>query len=129
MAEDRARRVARILEVQKQLYAREEWRLTELQRRLGDLDRDQRELIGALNEDAALQGLFLDAMARRLRSLADEWARVEREREAQAHAVRSAGARVGTAQRLFDRVTREAARAREQHALAETLDRLPILPG
>jgi hypothetical protein len=100
MAQHRAARAQRILDVQKQLYQIEEWKLAQLQHRLADLEREQHELIGALNTDAALQGLFIDAMARRLRSLADAAARFERDRAAQALRVQQAGARVALAGRL-----------------------------
>jgi hypothetical protein len=76
-----ARKVHRILAVQQQLYRIEEWKLADLERTLERLEVSQREVIGALNEDDALQGLFLDAMARRLRSLGEEASRVGQQRE------------------------------------------------
>lgn len=124
MAEDRTARAQRVLAVQKQLYRMEEWKLAELQRQLADLEREQHELIGTLNTDAALQGLFIDAMARRLRSLSDAAGRVERERAAQAQIMREAGARVGIARRLSDRLDRQAARDEEKKDLGETIERL-----
>ena len=76
-----ARKIHRILAVQQQLYRIEEWKLADLERTLERLEVSQREVIGALNEDDALQGLFIDAMARRLRSLGEEASRVGQERD------------------------------------------------
>ena len=64
-----ARKIHRILAVQQQLYRIEEWKLADLERTLERLEASQQDLIRALNEDDALQGLFIDATARRLRSL------------------------------------------------------------
>ena len=46
--------------------------MADLERRLADLDAMQVELIGALNDTNALHGLFIDATARRLSSIAEE---------------------------------------------------------
>ena len=43
-----------------------EWKLAELDREKAELAAGQEQLVGALNDDSALQGLFVEAMARRL---------------------------------------------------------------
>src|SRR5262245_2654453 len=118
-----ARKIHRILAVQQQLYGIEEWKLAELERTLEQLEVAQREVIGALNEEAALQGLFLEAMARRLRSLGEEAARVGRERDAQSARVVEHGARKVCAERLAEAVDRQLTRAADKAQLLDVIER------
>ena len=67
----REQRTRRVLALQVQLHRVEHWKLLDLQRRGAELDAQRRELIAALNDSDALQGLFLDATARRL--MARDW--------------------------------------------------------
>ena len=120
---ERAHKAHRILDVQLQLHRIEEWRMSELQRRLDGLEAEQRSLIGALNDDDALQGLFLDAMARRLRALAEETTRVGREREAQAARLADHAGRVASARRLCAGLDREVAQASEKVQLLDSIER------
>jgi len=120
---ERAQKAHRVLDVQRQLHRIEEWRMSDLQRRLDELEGEQQSLIRALNDDAALQGLFIDTMARRLRSLAEETTRVGRERDAQAARLAEHAARVACAERLCATLDWEAVRAGEKARLLDSIER------
>lgn len=97
--------------------------MADLQRRLAEVEASQRDLIAALNGDDALQGLFIDAMARRLRALTDEHARIDGERDVQAARIAEHAARVACAERLSATLGRQAARVEEAVQLADSLER------
>jgi hypothetical protein len=118
-----ARKIHRILAVQQQLYRIEEWKLADLERTLERLEVSQREVIGALNEDDALQGLFLDAMARRLRSLGEEASRVGQQRDEQSARLLEHGARKVCAERLAETLDRQLARAADKTQLLDVIER------
>jgi hypothetical protein len=120
----RARKANRILGVQRQLQRIEEYRLAELRGRLEQLDTDQRELIAALNEDDALQGLFIDGTARRLKSLSEAASKTAEETEAQAARLLEQSGRLVCAERLAEAADRDALRAGERRALTEAIERL-----
>jgi len=120
----RAERTHRMLALQEQLHRVERWKLLNLQRRGAELDALRRELIAALNDSDALQGLFLDATARRLTSIAQEADAVGREEQMQAVRVGEHAARVACAERLAETVDRQAARESEKQALLDVIDRL-----
>lgn len=113
-----------MLALQEQLHRVERWKLLGLQRRAAELDAQQRELIAALNDSEALQGLFLDARARRLMSIAQEADKIGREERMQAARVGEHAMRLACAERLSATLDREAARISEQQALSEVIDRL-----
>lgn len=113
----------RILGVQQQLHRIEEWRLADLERTLRDLAAAEQDLIRALNEDDALQGLFIDATARRLASIAEEAARVGKERTAQEQRLLEEAARKGLAERLAQAADREVAQAADRRALIDAIER------
>lgn len=118
-----ARKIHRILGVQQQLHRIEEWRLADLDRTLSHLAASEQDLIRALNEDDALQGLFIDATARRLTSLSGEAARVNEEKAAQAQRLMEHAARKACAERLAAVVDREVARTADQRQLLEAIER------
>jgi hypothetical protein len=120
----RAQRTRRVLALQEQLHRVEHWKLLDLQRRIAELDSQRRELIAALNDSDALQGLFLDATARRLMSIAREADEVGREERQQIARVGEHAVRVACAERLSEAVAGQAARADEKQALREVIDRL-----
>lgn len=121
--QERAQKVKRMLAVQQQLTRIEEWKLADLERTLEGLEASQRELIGALNEDDALQGLFIDALARRLRSLSEEALRVGEERQAQSARLLEHGARRVCAERLAEAVALQVARAADKKQLLDIIER------
>ena len=118
-----SRKIHRILSVQQQLYRIEEWKLADLERTLERLEASQQDVIRALNEDDALQGLFIDAMARRLRSLGEEASRVGQDRDAQSARLLEHGARKICAERLTEAVDREVVRAADKKQLLDTIER------
>jgi uncharacterized coiled-coil protein SlyX len=117
-----ARRVHRILAVQQHLHRIEEWKLSDLQRKLEELQTLQESLIRALNEDHALQGLFIDCMARRLRVLADEAALVGRQRQVQTVQLLEQAARKACAERLAGAADREMERAAAKKELLDVIE-------
>ncbi|HEY5829295.1 MAG: hypothetical protein ACAH24_09575 [Hyphomicrobiaceae bacterium] len=116
-------KIHRILDVQQQLHRIEEWRLADLDRTLLALAASEQELIRALNEDDALQGLFIDAMARRLASIAEQAARVGEEKTAQEQRLLEHAARKLCAERLAQAVDREVAQAADKRTLLDAIER------
>jgi hypothetical protein len=119
-----ARKMHRILAVQQQLHRIAQWRLTDLHGRLEQLAADEKELIAALNEDDALQGLFIDGMARRLQSLSEAASRTAEETEAQSVRLLEQAGRLICAERTAAAADRATRRANERSDLLETIDRL-----
>jgi hypothetical protein len=117
-------RARRLLALQEQLHRVEHWKLLNLQRRGAELAAEREALIAALNDDDALQGLFLAARARRLTSLAQEADSVTRATEAQGVVVGEQATRVACAERHRDAVEVEARRQGERQALGEVIDTL-----
>lgn len=120
----RAHRTHRLRALQEQLLRIERWKLAELQRRGAELDTERRELIAALNESDALQGLFLDATARRLKSIAQQIDEASRREQAQFARVRDHATRVACAERLSETADREAARESEKRSQLDVIERL-----
>jgi hypothetical protein len=120
----RVQRTRRVLALQEQLHRIERWKLLALQRRVAELDAQRRELIAALNDSDALQGLFLDAAARRLMKIAQEADDVGREEQLQIARVVAHATRLACAERLSEAVVRQTVRAGEKQALHEVIDRL-----
>lgn len=113
---------ARILSVQQQLRKVEESKLGELQRQLQSLKDEQVSLVSAMNDDGALQSLFLDAMARRLKVLAENEIRTEALVAHQAVAVRIEATKEKAAERLAKRRAHEEHLKDQQKELNEILE-------
>lgn len=124
MAGESVARLGRILKVQRQLHRAEEWRLAEIEQQIVSLETEQRDLVDALNAESGLEGLFLDATARRIRSLADAARLAEVDRAAQAVRVLETGARLKAAERLMQRAEANARREEEAKDLREIMERL-----
>lgn len=123
-ARDRAERVRRIVKVQEQLHRAEKQRLAEVQDLHARLKQDEGDLIGLLNAEDGLAGLFLDATVNRLRSTAEHLIQADLQRQAQAQKVIETGSRLKAAERLLDEADRDARREQEQQQLAEATERL-----
>jgi hypothetical protein len=117
-------RARRILALQEQLHRIERWKLLELQGRLAELDTLRQDLIAALNHDDALQGLFLDATARRLTSIAREADEIGQQEQLQSVQVAEQAIRLVCAERLHEAARDDAQRAGERQALLDVIDRL-----
>lgn len=123
---DRARlkKIERILSVQEKLHRMAEWNLARTEREKSDLQKTEVEIVSALNEDAALQGLFVDAMAKRLKKLAVEAERVERRREEEARILREEGLRLKRTERMTGRLRREVRDGEGKRGFADLVDTL-----
>jgi hypothetical protein len=108
--------------VQQQLHRVEEWKLADLKRRLERLQASERELISALNDDSVLQGLFIDAMARRLRGLSEETARVKGEMDVQSARLLEQAARKVCAERLAMAVDRQVLRSNDKNLVLDAIE-------
>jgi len=119
---ERGRRAERIVAVHRQMHRAETWKLAELQRRLAEIEASKIALIGALNSDEALHGLFIDAMARRLRFLSEEAARIAGERDLQSRRVVERLRHVRLAERLSSILDTQEQRVEIGKELAETIE-------
>lgn len=113
---------ARILSVQRQLRKIEEAKLGELQRKLQSIKDEQVALVAAMNDDGALQNLFLDTMALRLKTLAEHERRAEVLVNRQAIAVRDEAGKEKAAERLAKRRAQEEKAAEAQKDLDSILE-------
>ena len=123
---DRTVKVRRVLRVQERMTELEEWKLAQFERRLADGETLRGALSSALSTDHPLHGLFIDVIARRLRSLAEEMARVQGEKVRQSAKVRAETAKLRVAERLLARAAADAA---NQQAKKELLDLIDDLAG
>lgn len=112
----------RLLSVQRQMRRIEEAKLAELQSRLADIRGEQVSLVAAMNDDGALQGLFLDTMARRLKALAEQEDKVEVLVNRQALAVRAEATKEKAAEKLAERRGAEARTLEAQKELDDILE-------
>jgi hypothetical protein len=122
------KRTERLAAVQKQMSRVEEWRRLGLAHRQRDLERERIEIVAALNDDGALQGLFVDSMARRLTRLGAEQQRVASAHDVQERVVREQTVREKCAERLLDRQLDAAAREEEKRALDQIVDQVAARP-
>ncbi|MDO9382618.1 MAG: hypothetical protein Q7T86_07105 [Hyphomicrobiaceae bacterium] len=123
MARD-AKGSARILSVQQQLRKIEEAKLGELQRKLQGIKDEQVALVSAMNDDGALQNLFLGTMALRLKTLAEHEKRADIAVNWQSVAVREEATKEKTAERLAKRRADEEQAKQTQKELDDILELL-----
>lgn len=119
--QDRAAKSKRVLAAQQQLHRVEQWKLADLQGRLADLNAAQIDTISALN-GSELHGLFIEATARRLRSLAEEAQRVTLDKDKQSIKTSEHAGRVRAAERLAHALQIELDREIERKELMEIID-------
>jgi hypothetical protein len=124
MIEARMQKARRLLEVQKGLQRLEEAKIAGLRSRQAEVAVLQEELIGALNKDDGLQGLFVVAIVRRLKSLGEEATRLAEELERRSAVLRTHAGRAKWAERRSRVYEQELARARAQKELLELLERI-----
>ncbi len=118
----KAEKAARILAAQEQLHRIEQWKMSDIERRLADLEAMQVELISALNDTNALHGLFIDTTARRLSSIAEEAERVGREKAVQALKVKEHATRVKICERIAVERAQEFEREKEGKELLDIVE-------
>lgn len=119
---DRARTLRRIAELQRQMYRIEEWRLIHARARETQLRDAATAVIEALNDDAALQGLFLPEMARRLGRLDAERGQVQAEETRLKAAALDRARRREVAETMLKTAEREAEAARRKAEFDEILE-------
>jgi hypothetical protein len=119
--QDRAAKSKRVLAAQQQLHRVEQWKLADLQGRLAELNAAQIDTISALN-GSELHGLFIEATARRLRSLAEEAQRVMLDKDKQSIKTSEHAGRVRAAERLAHALQIELDREIERKELMEIID-------
>jgi len=120
----RLKKIERILAVQKRLHQLAEWRLAELDREKAELIDGQKALVAALNHDAQLQGLFVEAMARRLSALARETDRVNQARNAQFRRLVEEGLRLKRTERMTAGVRRDYRTSQSKQGFENLLETL-----
>ncbi len=103
----RLKKTERILEVQEKLHRLAEWKLARIEEEQAELKSDQRSLVEALNENEALHGLFIEAMAKRLAALARETDRVNRTHDEQTKRLFAEALRLGRTERMTERLRRQ----------------------
>lgn len=128
MTRARLYKTRRLLAVQREMQRLEEVRVAGLSRQQAELAAEQEELVAALNADEALQGLFIGAMARRLKSLNEAEMRIEKELEQRRAVLRVQAGRTKYAERKAVASEEQDARARAQKELLEVIERA-VRPG
>jgi hypothetical protein len=118
----RADKARRILAAEAQLYRIEQLKMAALERRAAELETTQVELIAALNDSDALQGLFIDTTARRLSSISEEAERVRRDKAAQGLILKEHATRVKMSERLFREHAKEFEREKEGKELLDVVE-------
>jgi uncharacterized protein YigA (DUF484 family) len=103
----RLKKIERILAVQEKLHRLAEWKLARIDEERAELKSDQQSLVEALNENEALQSLFIDAMAKRLATLARETDRVNRTHDEQTKRLFAEALRLGRTERMTEKLRRQ----------------------
>ena len=119
---DRLKKIERIRAVQEKMHRVAEARLAALNREQQENAADQETLVGALNRDDPLHGAFVDAMARRLATLAREAAKIQAAREAQNRALTEAGLKLRRTEKMNDRVRRQVRAEMGKRTFTDLLD-------
>jgi len=123
----RLKKIERIRTVQERLHQLAEWKLGELDREKAELASGQKALIEALNQDEHLQGLFVEAMARRLNALARETDRVNLARAAQNRRLVEEGLRLKRTERMSAAARRQYLETLKKHGFEDLLETLAAI--
>ena len=102
----RLKKIERILAVQQKLHQLAGWKLARIDEERAGLKSDEQALVEALNGYESLQGLFVEAMARRLAVLGRETDRVNREHDEQTRQLFGEALRLGRTERMTGRLRR-----------------------
>jgi hypothetical protein len=121
---DRLTKMERILAVQKRLHQMTEAEIGRLDRVRAELQAGQESLVEALNGDTAFHGLFVDAMARRLATLAKEQEAIGATRDAQAEILKAQALSAKRTERMTDGVRRAAREDERRKGFRDLLDLL-----
>lgn len=119
----RVKSAERILAVQRQLQRQEERKLAQIQRREAGVRADQEQILQSLNEKDVLHGMFVFAMAKRLRSLDEQAAKLEREKADAARRLMLQSRRRKRAETLFEEVAEAWRKEKDRRELLDTVER------
>ena len=120
--DERCLKARRLRAIQQQLCQIEQWKLADLQRQVAELECLQQDLLAALSDADALQDLFLDARARRLRRLREQITQVSSQQQLQARQLLQQSSRARMAASLSRRAEQDASRAAERQDLHRLID-------
>ena len=120
--DERCQKARRLRAIQQQLCQIEQWKLADLQRQVAELECLQQDLLAALSDADALQDLFLDARARRLRRLAEQLTQVSSQQQLQTHQLLQQSSRARMAASLSQRAEQDASRAAERQDLYRLIE-------
>lgn len=120
--DERCLKARRLRAIQQQLCQIEQWKLADLERQVAELECLQQDLLAALSDAAALQDLFHDARARRLRRLSEQITQVSSQQQLQARQLLQQSSRARMAANLSRRAEQDASRAAERQDLHRLID-------
>lgn len=118
----RLRSARRILAVQRQLQRQEERKLADIQQREASARTDQREILQSLNEREVLHGLFVFAMAKRLRALDEQAVKLDREKGVVARRLMEQARKRKRAETLFESISEAWSRETEKRELFDMIE-------
>ncbi len=121
---NRLKKVERVLAVQEQLHRLAQWKMAALDREKAENASGQAGLLSALNDDSQLQGLFIEAMTRRLKALARDAERLERARRVVEAQLSEQALQLKRTERMTDRVRREDQLGRDKRLFQDLLETL-----
>ena len=121
---NRLKKIERVLAVQEQLHRLAQWKMASLDREKAENASGQAGLLSALNDDGQLQGLFIEAMTRRLKALSREAERLERARRVVEEQLSEQALKLKRTERMTDRVRREHQAGRDKRLFQDLLETL-----
>ena len=121
---ERRDKIRRIKRLQADLHRLAEWRLAKLAQQERSLAEQQEAMLVSLNDEDALHGMFVGAMARRLKSLSGESEVVRAMHDAQSERVLTEAKRLKRVDQMAGRVEDEHRRDAEKRELAQIVDAL-----
>lgn len=118
----RLKKIDRIVKVQRHLHKNAELHLSNLQRREGELKVAQEELIQTMSDRDALHGLFVDILAKRLKTLALEEVKTQAAIVDQRAVTIERALQVKRTEKVFSRMSDESRRTQEKKDLNTILE-------
>lgn len=112
----------RILAIQAQVKRLAQWQMEDLNRQSRAAAAESDALIGAMNSDSIVQGLFVDVMAKRLRRVAEQMRALDDASEVQAARLRAETGREKHAAKIVASARQDHARDAENKSLADITD-------
>jgi hypothetical protein len=125
----RLKKIDRLIKVQQHIHKSAELRLANLHRQEEELKVAQEELLQTMGEADALHGLFVDVIAKRLKSLALEEAQAQAAIVEQKALTIEKALQVKRSEKMFSRLTQEARQEQEKKDLISTLEMMAQKPG